>query len=134
MSGLDAIQGSLELRILLETDLNVVEEPLVFTIETESVWYEDQDGDGFGNANSSTFACSAPDGFVSNSLDCNDATQTIYPGAPELCDNLDNNCNAVIDEGLLLTTFLRMLMRTVLAHQIPSFKLALHLLVLFPII
>lgn len=105
MSGLDAIQGSLELRILLETDLNVVEEPLVFTIETESVWYEDQDGDGFGNANSSTFACSAPNGFVSNSLDCNDATQTIYPGAPELCDNLDNNCNAVIDEGLLLTTF-----------------------------
>src|SRR5829696_3369936 len=44
-------------------------------------------------------------GYVNKSGDCNDARNFIYPGAPELCDNLDNNCNGVVDEGFTLTTF-----------------------------
>ena len=32
------------------------------------------------------------------STDCNDAAATSYPGAPELCDTLDNDCNLVEDE------------------------------------
>jgi hypothetical protein len=35
-------------------------------------FYQDVDGDGFGNLNSSTFACVTPDGYVSNDLDCDD--------------------------------------------------------------
>jgi hypothetical protein len=32
--------------------------------------------------------------------DCDDSVATTYPGAPELCDNIDNNCaNGVADDG-----------------------------------
>ncbi len=31
--------------------------------------------------------------------DCNDAYNKTYPGAEELCDNQDNNCNGTVDEA-----------------------------------
>ena len=105
ISGLDGLVGSLELRIRLESALNTVEEPLAFTVSAGSIWYPDADADGFGNGNAGTFACTAPSGYVSNGFDCNDASATTYPDAPELCDNFDNNCNELIDEGMTLTIF-----------------------------
>jgi len=36
-----------------------------------------------------------------NALDCNDATVSSYPGAPEICDGYDNNCDGEIDDGAL---------------------------------
>jgi len=50
---------------------------------------EDKDGDGH-------YAVSprCPQGD-----DCNDSDVTVYPGAPEVCDRKDNNCNKVPDEG-----------------------------------
>ncbi|MEM9192007.1 MAG: putative metal-binding motif-containing protein [Myxococcota bacterium] len=38
------------------------------------------------------------DGFVAG-LDCDDFNATVFPGAPELCDMLDNDCNGAIDDG-----------------------------------
>ena len=38
------------------------------------------------------------DGFVAAD-DCNDQDATVNPGAPEICDLQDNNCDGVIDEN-----------------------------------
>ena len=61
-------------------------------------FYADGDGDGFG-AGAPTLACTAPPGFVSNNTDCNDGNAAINPGASEVCDGVDNNCNGSTDEG-----------------------------------
>jgi hypothetical protein len=40
------------------------------------------------------------DGFTASEGDCNDADAAIYPGAVEVLNGLDDNCDTVIDEGL----------------------------------
>jgi hypothetical protein len=37
--------------------------------------------------------------------DCNDANNAIYPGAPEVCDGFDNNCDGQEDEGLTFLNY-----------------------------
>ena len=65
-------------------------------------YFPDDDGDGYGIERGSVFACEAPEGFVPQGGDCHDGDLTIYPGAPELCDNLDNDCNGLVeDDGVV---------------------------------
>ncbi|MEO6167460.1 MAG: MopE-related protein, partial [Chitinophagales bacterium] len=69
--------------------------------------YADEDNDAFGDAANIFFAadCIVPVGYVNDSTDCNDSNVLINPGATEVCDNFDNNCDGNIDEGLLLTFY-----------------------------
>lgn len=69
-----------------------------------NTYYRDADADGYGNPSVSTKACSLPSGYVSNSLDCNDNNLAINPGAIEVCDGVDNNCNSQTDEGCSVKT------------------------------
>ena len=65
--------------------------------------YLDADLDGFGAGSlvAATSPCSS--GYSSASGDCNDANALVYPGAPELCDGLDNDCDGAIDDGFIST-------------------------------
>ncbi len=62
------------------------------------IWYLDADGDGAGDAAVATAACTAPEGYVADASDCDDAAVLIHTGAVELCDGLDNDCDTNIDE------------------------------------
>ncbi len=64
---------------------------------TQHAYYRDADGDGFGDAQEQVMACAQPAGYVALSTDCNDADAAINPGAVEVCDHVDNNCNGLVD-------------------------------------
>jgi len=61
--------------------------------DVTTTYYHDGDGDGYGDPSDATQACALPGGYASNSQDCNDSSSSIHPGATELCDGQDNNCD-----------------------------------------
>lgn len=63
--------------------------------------YQDADGDGFGNPGVSIPSCNGgiAVGYVADHTDCNDANAATRPGATEVCNGIDDNCDGVIDNG-----------------------------------
>lgn len=108
-----------------------------------TTFYQDADGDTYGNLAVASAACAAAVGYVTNdndcddtssaiipigvevsgdgidqdcsgadwvstdgdgsdsSVDCDDTNVTVYPGATERADTLDNDCDGKEDEGLV---------------------------------
>ena len=64
---------------------------------TEQTWYQDTDGDGFGNASQTQSSCSQPAGYVSDNTDFNDNDANSFPNATEVCDGLDNDGDGQVD-------------------------------------
>ncbi len=64
-----------------------------------STWYPDTDADGYGDAGFGVTACVLPaSDYVADATDCDDSTADSYPGATEICDELDNDCDGSVDE------------------------------------
>ncbi|MHC1744626.1 MAG: MopE-related protein [Syntrophobacteraceae bacterium] len=83
-------------------------------VHSTSTWYKDSDADGYSDGTTQV-ACMRPIGYRpaaelasgGTSGDCNDSSATVYPGASEICDGLDNNCSGAPDEGCLVFTWYR---------------------------
>ena|GEM_PF-2618473 len=60
-------------------------------------WFADVDLDGYGDPDRSVEACDPPSGHVANADDCDDSEAAAYPGAPETCDEIDNDCDGEVD-------------------------------------
>ncbi|MCK6503696.1 putative metal-binding motif-containing protein [Myxococcota bacterium] len=59
-----------------------------------STWYQDGDGDGFGDLASPAEDCTQPEGTVEDATDCDDESATVYPGAEEIPDDgIDQDCD-----------------------------------------
>ena len=80
------------------------------TDEDEAVdaptWYADGDDDGYGDPDSTWTSCEAPPGYVDDDTDCNDKTASASPAGTEICDELDNDCDDEIDEGVTSTWYI----------------------------
>lgn len=71
--------------------------------ECTGPYYNDVDGDGYGDDATETTTYS--EGVVTVGGDCNDDDPTVNPGVEELCgDNADNNCDGQIDEECVAET------------------------------
>jgi len=64
-----------------------------------TTWYLDSDGDGFGDPLLSQSACFQPTGYVADGSDCVDLLASVHPGAAELCDGVDNDCDNLLDDA-----------------------------------
>jgi len=59
--------------------------------------YEDNDGDGYGGALATT-SCTLHSAYVTDDTDCDDSDASINPAASETCNELDDDCNGVVDD------------------------------------
>ena len=62
------------------------------------IWYEDGDGDGFGNSEKWVSTCLEQEGYVLNGDDCNDNDAKAYPGAECMSTEVEN-CKGELDHN-----------------------------------
>jgi len=64
-----------------------------------STWYSDGDGDGYGDPDTAERSCTPAADLISTGGDCDDTNASVHPGADEVCNGIDDNCDSAIDNG-----------------------------------
>ena len=75
------------LLLLLACENPFEEDAIPAPCAERAAFYLDQDGDGAGDLQSPYIGCAAPEGYVSEAGDCNDADATVQTG----CDTGDTS-------------------------------------------
>lgn len=63
-----------------------------------NVYWADLDGDTYGDPNMPDNACTRPIGYSNTDDDCDDNNDEVNPGATEVCNSIDDNCDGTVDE------------------------------------
>ncbi len=66
---------------------------------TGSLWYADADSDTYGDSATWAWTCVVPSGYTADSTDCDDTVGAINPGATEVCNTVDDDCDGDIDDN-----------------------------------
>ena len=66
--------------------------------DVQTMFYRDTDGDSYGDPDQPVWACMTSDGIVSDDTDCDDTDATIHPTALDECNEIDDDCDGVVDE------------------------------------
>ena len=67
--------------------------------ETETFWYKDVDGDGFGDPATEVVGDQPDNTYVTNKNDCDDTDININPNGIETADRVDEDCDGEVDNG-----------------------------------
>ena len=65
----------------------------------DKYFYMDADEDGWGTSTDAR-ACRPGDGYIAKAGDCNDSNPLIHPNAEENCDNVDEDCDGLVDDNV----------------------------------
>lgn len=71
------------------------------------LWYPDEDGDGYGDEETSRRSCTkpGPNYIMGQGGDCNDMSATVNPEGDEECNGEDDDCDGETDEGVKVTWY-----------------------------
>ncbi|MCP4612681.1 MAG: hypothetical protein GY845_28630, partial [Planctomycetes bacterium] len=69
-------------------------------------FYRDADGDGFGTPQDAIEAPLLPQGYAENNTDCDDSNASINLDSTEICNDIDDDCDGKIDDGVNIIFYL----------------------------